>query len=97
MEPPHFPQELLSISAPRICPPEPKNWVHFSPFRSRSGWANEGGKRLPVQGVKTKICLVFNTFAMVGAAGFEPTASSSRTKRATRLRYAPTSCRCLEM
>ena len=28
---------------------------------------------------------------MVGAAGFEPTASSSRTKRATRLRYAPTS------
>ncbi len=28
---------------------------------------------------------------MVGAAGFEPTASSSRTRRATRLRYAPTS------
>jgi hypothetical protein len=28
---------------------------------------------------------------LVGAAGFEPTASSSRTKRATRLRYAPTS------
>ncbi len=30
----------------------------------------------------------------VGAAGFEPTASSSRTRRATRLRYAPTSWRC---
>src|SRR6478609_4737977 len=27
---------------------------------------------------------------MVGAAGIEPTTSSSRTKRATRLRYAPT-------
>jgi hypothetical protein len=27
---------------------------------------------------------------MVGAAGFEPTTSSSRTMRATRLRYAPT-------
>ena len=27
---------------------------------------------------------------VVGAAGFEPTASSSRTKRATRLRHAPT-------
>jgi hypothetical protein len=26
---------------------------------------------------------------MVGLAGFEPTASSSRTKRATRLRYSP--------
>ena len=33
---------------------------------------------------------------MVGAAGFEPTASSSRTKRATRLRYAPTSWRVRE-
>ena len=27
--------------------------------------------------------------SMVGVAGFEPTASSSRTKRATRLRYTP--------
>ena len=26
---------------------------------------------------------------MVGLAGFEPAASSSRTKRATRLRYSP--------
>jgi hypothetical protein len=26
---------------------------------------------------------------MVGVAGFEPTASSSRTKRATKLRYTP--------
>ena len=26
---------------------------------------------------------------MVGVAGFEPTASSSRTKRATRLRHTP--------
>ena len=26
---------------------------------------------------------------MVGATGFEPATSSSRTKRATRLRYAP--------
>ena len=32
---------------------------------------------------------------MVGAAGFEPTTSSSRTRRATRLRYAPTFCRCV--
>ena len=31
---------------------------------------------------------------VVGVAGFEPTASSSRTKRATRLRHAPT---CSEM
>ncbi len=28
-------------------------------------------------------------FAMVGVAGFEPTASWSRTKRATKLRYTP--------
>ena len=27
---------------------------------------------------------------MVGAVGFEPTTSWSRTKRATKLRYAPT-------
>jgi hypothetical protein len=26
---------------------------------------------------------------MVGLAGFEPTTSSSRTKRATKLRYSP--------
>ena len=26
---------------------------------------------------------------MVGVAGFEPTTSSSRTKRATKLRYTP--------
>ena len=31
---------------------------------------------------------------MVGAAGFEPTTSSSRTRRATRLRYAPTALTC---
>ena len=29
------------------------------------------------------------TLCMVGAAGFEPAASWSRTKRATKLRYAP--------
>ncbi len=29
---------------------------------------------------------------MVGAAGFEPTTSSSRTMRATKLRHAPTEC-----
>ena len=29
---------------------------------------------------------------MVGVAGFEPTASSSRTKRATKLRHTPISC-----
>ena len=29
---------------------------------------------------------------MVGVAGFEPTASSSRTKRATKLRHTPVSC-----
>jgi hypothetical protein len=27
--------------------------------------------------------------SMVGVAGFEPTTSSSRTKRATKLRYTP--------
>ena len=31
---------------------------------------------------------------LVGAAGFEPTASSSRTRRATRLRHAPTNRSC---
>ncbi len=30
-----------------------------------------------------------NPFIMVGARGFEPPASWSRTKRATKLRYAP--------
>ena len=30
--------------------------------------------------------------SMVGVAGFEPTASSSRTKRATKLRYTPLPC-----
>ena len=29
------------------------------------------------------------SFVMVGATGFEPTAFWSRTKRATKLRYAP--------
>ena len=28
-------------------------------------------------------------FVVVGLAGFEPTTSSSRTKRATKLRYSP--------
>ncbi len=28
-------------------------------------------------------------FVVVGLAGFEPAASSSRTKRATKLRYSP--------
>jgi hypothetical protein len=28
-------------------------------------------------------------FGCVGVAGFEPTASSSRTKRATKLRHTP--------
>ena len=33
-----------------------------------------------------------NSFHLVGVAGFEPTTSSSRTKRATKLRHTPT-CR----
>ena len=36
------------------------------------------------------ICLPMAPFVvLVGVAGFEPTASSSRTKRATGLRYTP--------
>ncbi len=35
---------------------------------------------------KTRACRVF---CMVGVAGFEPTTSSSRTTRATKLRYTP--------
>ena len=31
----------------------------------------------------------FLSTSLVGVAGFEPTASSSRTKRATKLRYTP--------
>jgi hypothetical protein len=30
-----------------------------------------------------------SVFGLVGVAGFEPTTSSSRTKRATKLRYTP--------
>ncbi len=33
---------------------------------------------------------------MVGAVGFEPTTFWSRTKRATKLRYAPIECTCCE-
>ncbi len=33
--------------------------------------------------------LLFSVFAFVGVAGFEPTTSSSRTTRATKLRYTP--------
>lgn len=39
-------------------------------------------KRLPSE--------VFSPILMVGATGFEPATSWSRTKRATKLRYAPT-------
>jgi hypothetical protein len=34
-------------------------------------------------------CGVMAFFSFVGVAGFEPTTSSSRTKRATKLRYTP--------
>ncbi len=33
--------------------------------------------------------LLFSVFCFVGVAGFEPTTSSSRTTRATKLRYTP--------
>lgn len=34
-------------------------------------------------------CLLIFGIYLVGATGFEPAASWSRTKRATKLRYAP--------
>ena len=40
--------------------------------------------------METLIPLGFLNAGMVGAVGFEPTAFCSRSKRATRLRYAPT-------
>ena len=33
--------------------------------------------------------LIISVFCFVGVAGFEPTTSSSRTTRATKLRYTP--------
>src|SRR6202000_2340368 len=45
----------------------------------KGGRAHNEGMRLPVN--------------LVGVAGFEPTASSSRTKRATKLRYTPCTAR----
>ena len=38
---------------------------------------------------KNRTCLLQILFFVVGMTGFEPTASSSRTKRATKLRYIP--------
>jgi hypothetical protein len=35
------------------------------------------------------ICCCVMAFYLVGVAGFEPAASSSRTKRAAKLRYTP--------
>jgi hypothetical protein len=41
------------------------------------------------KGPTTDVSPVMGPFLRVGLAGFEPTTSSSRTKRATKLRYSP--------
>ncbi len=40
--------------------------------------------------VRWILSALLDVLEMVGAVGFEPTTSWSRTKRATKLRYAPT-------
>ena len=87
---PANPNYGLTFPTPPIWPPSRKNWVNLSPFQSPTRWANEGGKGCFCQGGRMPNPLRVKGFQLVGAAGFEPTASSSRTKRATRLRYAPT-------
>ena len=70
-----------SLALPARSNPRPHGWVLIPPPKSpkcRLGPCFDSQSAI-------------HDLQMVGAAGFEPTASSSRTKRATRLRYAPTS------
>jgi hypothetical protein len=48
-----------------------------------------GGHMITGDGRNPRGGLLTWWFWLVGVAGFEPTASSSRTKRATKLRYTP--------
>ena len=56
---------------------------HLPDF-SQTAWENEIRAALPVGETDPDLWL-----CSVGVAGFEPTTSSSRTKRATKLRYTP--------
>ena len=66
-------------------PPRPagvvpvRNPRDLGPFRAMGGREPQGGSDL--------------RYAVVGVTGFEPAASSSRTKRATKLRHTPWLCR----
>ena len=58
-----------------------------TPFSRDRRSLGEGGSTRPNQKGHPQ---ADGLFEMVGATGFEPATSSSRTKRATKLRYAPT-------
>ena len=45
--------------------------------------------RAPVWENEERVPTCVDTRSFVGVAGFEPTTSSSRTKRAAKLRYTP--------
>ena len=59
-------------------------WIEGRQFRP-VGRQELGGVKMKDVGTSTEI----PTSSLVGVAGFEPTASSSRTKRATKLRHTP--------
>ena len=54
---------------------------------------NENAWLLGLVAVREQRLTVQRQVGMVGARGFEPPTSSSRTMRATKLRHAPTECR----
>ena len=58
-------------------------WARSASVRSQNPGTAERGSRNPSQNIAVTCSFV------VGVAGFEPAASSSRTKRAAKLRYTP--------
>ena len=90
----HIPSFLGKVKekCPLICPPK---IVRNSLFISNADKSNTRLSDLQVSGNECDshgLSRVDSEREMVGARGFEPPASASRTQRSTRLSHAPKSC-----
>ena len=70
-------------------PKDISDWIGHTNYATTDKWYTIITKDYKKEKEKSLETLIFQAFLIVGATGFEPATSASRTQRSTKLSHAP--------
>ena len=70
-------------------PKDISDWIGHTNYATTDKWYTIITKDYKKEKEKSLETLIFQAFLIIGATGFEPATSASRTQRSTKLSHAP--------